>query len=88
MKKKYAFTVMVVMIAFFVGGLLIILNSYDLGLNAANEALQKRGGGMPTEQYNNIIKYSTENYRTIGMVISVISGTAVLISSIAVYKEL
>lgn len=88
MKKKYVLTSLIIMVGLFIGGLVILFSSTDMGQNEGHRVIQANGGFMDTQQYNNVINSATENYRTAGMVISLVGGLGSLLSGYGVYKEI
>jgi hypothetical protein len=88
MKKKYIIASLIIMSLLFIGGLIILLRSTDIGQGVGHKELQVNGGSMDTTQYYNIINSTTENFRTAGMVISLVGGLGVLLSGYGVYKEI
>lgn len=88
MKKKFALTSLIIMVCLFVGGLVILISSPVIGQKEGYRALQANGGSMDGQRYNYIIDSTTENYRTAGMVISLVGGFGILISGYGVYKEI
>lgn len=88
MKKKYIITSLIVMSLLFIGGLIILFSSTAIGQRVGHRELQANGGSMDTTQYYNIISSTTENFRTAGMVISLVGGLGVLLSGYGVYKEI
>ena len=88
MKKKFALISLVVMVCLFLGGLVMLFSSTSAGLNEGHNAMQANGGSMDTQRYYSIINSTTENYRTAGMVISLVGGFGLLISGYGVYKEI
>ena len=88
MKKKYVVTLLIIMSLLFLGGLIMLFSSTAIGQNAGHREVQARGGSMDGEQYNNVINSTTENFRTAGMVISLVGGFGVLLSGCGVYKEI
>ena len=87
MKKKYVLTSLIIMSLLFLGGLIILFSSTAIGQRAGHREIQARGGSMDTAQYNNVIYSTTENFRTAGMVISLVGGFGVLLSGYGVYME-
>jgi hypothetical protein len=88
MKKKYILTSLIIMSLLFIGGLIILFSSTAIGQRVGHRELQANGGSMDTTQYYNIINSTTENFRTAGMVISLVGGLGVLLSGYGVYKEI
>jgi hypothetical protein len=88
MKKRFALISLIIMVGLLVGGLVMMFNSTTAGRNEGQRAIQAYGGTMDTQQYNNIINSTTENFRTAGMVISLVGGFGLLISGYGVYKEI
>ena len=88
MKKRFALISLIVMAGLFIGGLIMLFNSTAAGQNDGQRAIQANGGTMDTQQYNNIINSTTENFRTAGMVISLVGGFGLLISGCGIYKEI
>lgn len=88
MKKNYVMISLVIMIVLFVGGLVMLFNSTNLGQEAGHQAIQANGGSMDTQRYYDIMNSTAENYRTGGMVISLIGGFGVLLGGLGLYKEI
>lgn len=88
MKKKYVLTSLVIMSVLFIGGLVMLFSSTMMGQNEGHRTIQANGGSMDTQQYYGIINSTTENYRTAGMIISLVGGLGMLISGYGVYKEI
>lgn len=88
MKKKMAKTSLLIMCILFVVGLILIFSSLLIGQNAGDQAISDAGGSMDTNRYNRIIDTTTENYRTGGLVLSLVGGFGVLLSGYALYKEI
>lgn len=88
MKKKYVITSLIIMSLLFLGGLTIMFGSTALGQRAGHREVQARGGSMDSTQYNSVINSTTENFRTAGMVISLVGGFGILLSGYGVYKEI
>lgn len=88
MKKNYIKASLTIMVGLFIFGLILLFNSTNLGQDAGSTAMRANGGFMDTQQYNYIISSTTENYRTAGMVISLVGGFGTLLSGYGLYREL
>ena len=88
MKKRFALISFIVMVGLLISGLVMMLNSTTAGRNEGQRVIQANGGSMDTQQYNNIINSTTENFRAAGMVISLVGGFGLIIIGYGVYKEI
>jgi len=88
MKKNYVLFSIIIMSILFIGGLVMLFNSTTAGQRAGSRAMQENGGSIDTQKYYSIIDSTTQNYRTGGMVISLVGGLGILISGYALYKEI
>lgn len=88
MKKKMAKISLGVMVTTFVIGIILIFSSASIGQNMGHNAIQRRGGSMDTSQYERIIDTNTSNFRTVGLVLSLVGGFGLLLSGYALYNEL
>lgn len=88
MRKNFVLTSLKIMLVLFVVGLFMMFKSTSIGQRAGSIAINANGGSMDGQQYNNVIVSTTENYRTGGMVISLVGGFGVLLSGYGLYKEL
>ena len=88
LKKKAATISLLLMIALFIIGLDLLFTSTSIGQNAGSQAIRNNGGSMDTASYEYIINSTATNYRTGGMVISLVGGFGMLLSGFFIYKEL
>lgn len=88
MKKRFILTSLIIMIGLFIGGLVLLLNSTSIGQNEGQRVIQANGGSMDTQQYYQVINSTTENYKTAGMIVSLIGGFGLLLSGYGLYKEI
>lgn len=88
MKKKMARISLFIMIITFGIGLVLIFSSPSIGQSMGDNAIQSNGGSMDTNRYERIIDANASNFRTAGLVISIVGGIGLLLSGYALYKEL
>lgn len=88
MKKKFVTKSLISMIIVLIVGFVLIFSSNSIGEYKGHKAIASNGGGMDTAQYARIVESTTSNFRTVGLVLSLIGGFGVLISGYAFYKEL
>ena len=70
-------------------GLLIIMNSINLGNQDVYIIMGKNGGGMDTSTYLIYLEQSITKYRVVGIILSVLGGLGVLINtSVRVSKNI
>lgn len=62
-------------------GLLIIMNSINLGNQDVSIIIGKNGGGMDTSTYLIYLEQSITKYRVVGIILSVLGGLGVLINT-------
>lgn len=67
---------------------LINMTIASIGQKMGSDAINARGGSMDTSSYERIIDTNTSNYRTVGLVLSLVGGFGTLLSGYALYKEL
>ena len=72
----------------FVIGVILILTSAAIGNSMGQSAIESQGGTMDTAQYHRIIDENTANFRSVGLVISIVGGIGFLMSGNALYHEL
>lgn len=68
----------IVSLALFVIGLIVVADSVSWGSAAANAYLQSQGGSMDTVQLTSILQEYIHAFRTIGTILSVLSGIGIL----------
>ncbi|MCF6466147.1 hypothetical protein [Clostridium sp. Cult2] len=88
MKKIIAKRTLYIMVIMLIVGLIIILSSTAIGNRMGNNAIQKNGGSMDTSQHERIIDTNTSNFRTVGLILSLVGGFGMLLSGFALYNEL
>lgn len=88
MKKKFAKNSLISMMIVLTLGFILIFSSSSIGQNKGDKAVVSNGGSMDTTKYERIIESTTSNFRTTGLILSLIGGFGVLISGYALYKEL
>jgi hypothetical protein len=88
MKKRIAKQSLVVMVVMLLIGLILILSSASIGNRIGSNAIQRNGGSMDTSQYERIIDTNTSNFRTVGLILSLVGGFGMLLSGFALYNEL
>ena len=76
------------MVIVLVLGFILIFSSGSIGQNKGDSAVVSNGGSMDTSQYIRIIETTTSNFRTTGLILSLIGGFGFLISGYELYKEL
>lgn len=69
-------------------GLILILFSTEIGNKMGYNAIQRSGGSMDTSQYERIIDTNTSNFKTVGLILSLVGGLGFLLSGFALYNEL
>ncbi len=79
MNKKLVIKVMLIMVLVFIIGIISIFWSGTIGNRIAFHTLQKKGGTMGTEQYNNIVHSITINFQIFGSILSIFGGGGILI---------
>lgn len=82
---KRALYAMVVML---IVGLILILSSTSIGNRMGSNAMRRNGGAMDTGQYERIVDTNTSNFRTVGLISSLVGGFGMLLSGFALYNEL
>ncbi|HEY5562384.1 MAG TPA: hypothetical protein VIK72_11635 [Clostridiaceae bacterium] len=88
MKRKVAITWLCVMVIALAVGITLIFSSVTIGQSIGDNEVLKNGGAMDTIKYERIIDSNTSNFRTVGLVISLIGGIGMLLSGYALHKEL
>lgn len=88
MKKNYVLCSLIVMSILFITGLVMLFSSTAAGQSEGSRAMRENGGSMDTQKYYLVIETTVENYRTGGMVISMVGGFGILLSGYALYKEI
>ncbi len=88
MKKVIAKRALYVMVVMLIVGLILILSSTAIGSRMGSNAIQRNGGSMDTGQYERIIDTNTSNFRTVGLILSLVGGFGMLLSGFAFYNEL
>lgn len=73
---------------FFILGFVLIFSSSSIGENKGDRLIVSTGGSMDISQYERIIESTTSNFRTTGLILSLVGGFGFLISGYAIYKEL
>ena len=69
-------------------GLVLILTSGWLGEYMGSNALQNQGGVMDTSEYERIMQNTTQNVRSVGFIVSIISGIGLVMSGYALYNQM
>lgn len=64
--------------AIFVAGLIIIINSINLGRHEISNIMNASGGSMDTNSYLIYLEQSIINYRFLGSILSILGGLGVL----------
>ncbi len=64
--------------AIFVVGIIILMNSINLGDNGASNIMKANGGSMDTNTYLIYLEQSITKYRFIGSILSILGGLGVL----------
>ena len=88
MKKVIAKRALYIMVVMLIVGLILILTSTSIGNKIGSNAIQRNGGSMDTSQYERIIDTNTSNFRTVGLILSLVGGVGFLLSGFALYNEL
>lgn len=88
MKKRFATTAFVLMLVLFISGLVMVFSSTKMGQNEGRKAMQANGGSIDTQKYYTIIDSTSENFRSAGIIISLIGGLGLLISGYGIYNEI
>lgn len=88
MKIKYSVISLIIMLTLFVSGFVLILRSTSMGQSYGQKVIHANGGSMDTEQYYGVINHSTENYRIVGILISMVGGVGILLCGCGIYKEI
>ncbi|MBP1925232.1 xanthine dehydrogenase molybdopterin-binding subunit B [Sedimentibacter acidaminivorans] len=88
MKKVIVKRALCIMIVMFFIGLILIISSTAIGNKMGHNAIQRNGGSMNTIRYERIIDNSTSNFRTVGLILSLVGGFGFLLSGYALYNEL
>jgi hypothetical protein len=60
-------------------GMIIIMNSLNLGKNEMSAMMQANGGSMDTNNYIIYLEQSITKYRLVGAILSILGGLGVLI---------
>jgi hypothetical protein len=87
-KKKIAKRALYVMVVMLIIGLALILSSTSIGDRIGYNAIQRHGGSMGTSEYERIVDTNTSNFRTVGLILSLVGGFGLLLSGFALYNEL
>lgn len=72
--------------AIFVIGLIILLNSIDLGNHEVLNIMKANGGSMDTDKYLIYLEQSIIKYRFVGSIISIMGGLGVLTTTYTKYS--
>jgi hypothetical protein len=64
--------------AFFIVGIIILMNSIKLGDNEVSSIMKANGGSMDTNTYLIYLEQSITKYRFLGSILSVLGGLGVL----------
>jgi len=76
------------MVIAFIIGIMLIFSSVTIGQSIGDNAIRRNGGSMDTSRYERIIDANTLNFRTVGLVVSLVGGIGMLLSGYALYKEI
>ena len=68
----------IVSLALFVIGLIVVADSVSWGSAAANAFLRSQGGSMDTVQFTSILQGYIHAFRTIGSILSFLGGVGIL----------
>lgn len=79
MNKKLITKIMLIMVIIFIIGDIFIFSSGSIGKRIAYQTLQKKGGTMGTELYNNIVNSITTNFRIFGSILSMFGVGGILL---------
>uniref|UniRef100_UPI004056FCCE hypothetical protein n=1 Tax=Acetatifactor sp. TaxID=1872090 RepID=UPI004056FCCE len=85
--KQYSKVMCVIGTIFFVVGIVVLLSAVNLGMDAANIAIQKNGGSMETERFYYIMQSTANTYMIGGSIVSVIGGLASIVFGYQLVKE-
>lgn len=88
MKKVIAKRALYAMVVMLIVGLILILSSTSIGNRMGSNAMRRNGGAMDTGQYERIVDTNTSNFRTVGLISSLVGGFGMLLSGFALYNEL
>ena len=88
MKKKIARRTLYIVVIILIIDLALILSSTSMGDRIGYNAIQRHGGSMDTSQYERIIDTNISNFRTVGLILSLVGGCGLLLSGFALYNEL
>lgn len=70
--------ILIIFGAIFVIGIIILMNSINLGDNEVYNIIKANGGGMDTNKYLIYLEQSITKYRYIGSILSILGGLGVL----------
>jgi len=65
----------------FVVGLIILMNSTNLGENEISNIMRHNGGSMDTDKYLIYLEQSIIEYRFVGAILSIVGGLGVCINT-------
>lgn len=85
--KRYSKVLGVAGVIIFVIGMVLALNSVNIGMDAASVAIQEAGGSMDTEQFYFIMQSTANAYLVCGAVSALIGGLAAIIFGYVAVKK-
>ncbi|TCT17210.1 hypothetical protein EDC18_101508 [Natranaerovirga pectinivora] len=74
MKVRMVKTSLSIMFIIFIIGFILIFSSNSIGERRGRNAIHNNGGTLDTRQYERIINENTSNFRTAGIVLSLVGG--------------
>ena len=86
-KKSNSKTILGVLVAVFILGLVLTLLSTSIGISAARAALMNNNGSMDTMMYEYIMSNTALSYSIVGAILALISGVGALLAGFANYKK-
>lgn len=69
---------LIIFAVIFVAGMIILMNSINLGDNEVSNIMKAHGGSMDTNTYLIYLEQSVTKYRFIGSIFSILGGLGVL----------
>ena len=86
-KKLNSKTILGILVAVFVLGLVLTLLSTSIGISAARTALMNNNGSMDTMMYEYIMSNTALSISIIGAILALISGVGALLAGVAAYQK-
>lgn len=70
--------ILIIFIVVFIIGIIVLMNSINLGDNEVMSIMNANGGSMDTDTYLIYLEQSITKYRFIGSIVSILGGLGIL----------